>query len=28
MEASITVRNLTDFATGEKTPLRVLLLRE
>ena len=28
MEARITVRTLTDFATGEKTPLRVLLLRD
>ena len=28
MEANITVRNLTDFATGEVTRLRVLLLRD
>ena len=28
MEANITVRNLTDFALGEKTPLKVLLLRD
>ena len=28
MEANITVRNLTDFATGEVTQLRVLLLRD
>ena len=28
MEANITVRNLTDFALGEKTLLKVLLLRD
>ena len=28
LEAQITVRKLTDFATGEKTPLRVLLVRD